>query len=214
MPGACGSRLARSFRMSNHFTLTAHPAGKHPLADTELICDIPDDDFSRPIASGPLRIVGRPLRDSWRHGRWLDRRSVPLPSIIPGVMRFHDPGRNPIGYVKNPFHPLFFHVPRIAPTELRVIHWAPGRQAICATDLGMAVHAYIVPLLHAAERLRRYREPQVRRPPGGGIASHWTTNPSPETVDTVPLRGVFMTRTDPDPGDRWRKGSTCRRSCP
>ena len=116
--GAYGNRLGRSFRMSNPPTLTTHTAGKQPLAVTEVFCDTPDYGFTAPIAAESSYIVGLQLRGLQRHALWLDGRPVPVRPIVPGTTHFYDLERHPIAYIKDPFHPLFFYVPRTALTEL------------------------------------------------------------------------------------------------
>ncbi|KRE86018.1 AraC family transcriptional regulator [Rhodanobacter sp. Soil772] len=115
---AYGSRLGTSFNMSDPPTLSAHTSGMHRLAVTELIHDGTDFGFSAPIANEAAYLIGLQLRAQQRHDLWLDGRSVPVQPFMAGTTHFYDLERDPVAYMYEPFHPLFFYIPRAALAEL------------------------------------------------------------------------------------------------
>ncbi|MBD8873681.1 AraC family transcriptional regulator [Rhodanobacter sp. DHB23] len=115
---AYGGRLGKSFNMSAPPNLTAHTSGRHRLAVTELMHDATDFGFSTPIAREEAWLVGLQLRAQQRHELWLDGRSMAVKPFMAGTTSFYDLERNPIAYMYEPFHPLFFYIPRAALNEL------------------------------------------------------------------------------------------------
>ena len=123
---AYGSRLAKSFSMGDPPTLTTYTSGKHRLAVTELIHDATDFGFSAPIAKEEAYLVGLQLRAQQRHDLWLDGRSMAVKPFMAGTTSFYDLERNPVAYMYEPFHPMFFYIPRAALNELAdELHTAP-----------------------------------------------------------------------------------------
>lgn len=115
---AYGNRLATSFNMNDPPTLTAQTIGKHRLAVTELIHDGTDFGFSAPIANEAAYLIGLQLRAQQRHDLWLEGRSVAVQPFMAGTTHFYDLQRDPVAYMYEPFHPLFFYLPRAALAEL------------------------------------------------------------------------------------------------
>jgi AraC-like DNA-binding protein len=112
--------------MNDPPTLTAQTVGRQRLAVTELIHDDTDFGFSAPIAKEEAYLVGLQLRAQQRHDLWLDGRSMPVKPFMAGTTSFYDLERNPVAYMYEPFHPMFFYIPRAALNELAdEMHTAP-----------------------------------------------------------------------------------------
>lgn len=115
--GAYGERLGRSFNLETPPTLCSH-AERGQLVVTELFCDRPDFGFTEPIATESAYLIGLQLQGIASHELWVDGRSVPVKPIAPGTTHLYDLECNPVCYTDQPFHDLFFYIPREALAEL------------------------------------------------------------------------------------------------
>ncbi|WP_267226188.1 helix-turn-helix domain-containing protein [Dyella silvae] len=115
---AYGSRLGRSFRLDDPPTLVSLTANQHRLAVTELWCDEYDYGFTAPIVREDAFLIGLQLRGLSRHELWVDGKSVPVQPIVAGQSNFFDLTRDPIAYIAEPYHPLFFYMPQAAIDEV------------------------------------------------------------------------------------------------
>ncbi|WP_447736434.1 hypothetical protein [Rhodanobacter soli] len=160
--GAYGDRLAASFRLSEPPTLTSHTAGGARMAATELARDEPGYGFTAPIAAEPAYLVGLQLRAVQRHELWLDGRAVAVKPITPGTTHFYDLERNPVAYLPEPFHPLFFYMPRAALAEQAEELGDPGIDDLRHTPgeflADSVVHQFglcLLPALHARNEVHQ-----------------------------------------------------------
>ncbi|WP_109125252.1 AraC family transcriptional regulator [Dyella sp. C11] len=115
---AYGNRLASSFQLSDPPTLVSHTTDQYRLAVTELRHDASDYGFTAPIAREEAFLIGLQLQALNRHELWLDGKSVPVQPILAGQSSFFDLTRDPIAYIAEPFHPLFFYMPQAAIDEV------------------------------------------------------------------------------------------------
>lgn len=157
--GAYGHRLATSFGLDNPPMMSSQTSGGIRLAVTELQCNTPDYGFTAPIAREPAYLLGLQLRALQHHELWLDGRPVAVRPITPGTTHVYDLERDPVAYLPEPFHPLFFYVPRSALTELSEelgtppvndLHNQPG-QFIDDPVINHLGHC-LLPPLHAAQK--------------------------------------------------------------
>ncbi|WP_371228872.1 helix-turn-helix transcriptional regulator [Pseudomonas sp. QE6] len=114
-----GESLGRAFRQEQLPTLTTNSSEGLRMAVSELRRDQPGFGFSAPLPAESAYLVGLQLRAIDRHELWLDGRSVPVNPIAGGAMHIFDLQRNPVCYTNEPFHDLFFYIPRAALAELR-----------------------------------------------------------------------------------------------
>ncbi|CAG4890120.1 helix-turn-helix domain-containing protein [Paraburkholderia saeva] len=113
-----GARLGKAFSLMNPPTLTASTSGRHRLEVTELWCDHTDFGFSGDIPPEDSFLIGLQLRAVQYHELWMDGRSVPVKPITPGTSHIYDLTQRPVAYLTEPFHPMFFYIPRAALVEL------------------------------------------------------------------------------------------------
>lgn len=108
---AYGRRLASSFSLSDPPTVTSQlDQGLH-LAATELWNPEPGFGFTTPIAREPAYLIGLQLLAVPRHELWIDGHAVAVKPITPGTSHIYDLRCNPIAWIPEPFHPLFFYIP-------------------------------------------------------------------------------------------------------
>jgi AraC-like DNA-binding protein len=156
--GAYGDRLGRSFHMANPPTLVSRTAGRYRLAVTELRCDEPDYGFTAPIAREDAFLVGLQLRGLQRHELWVDGRAVRVDPVIEGSCNFYDLGRDPVAFMAEPFHPLFFYIPHGALSELADEVGAPHATLVCRhgkpieDEVLRGLGSSLLPALHARQQ--------------------------------------------------------------
>jgi AraC-like DNA-binding protein len=156
--GAYGDRLGRSFHMDDPPTLVSHTAGRFRLAVTELRCDKPDYGFTAPIPREEAFLVGLQLRGLQRHELWVDGRAVRVQPIAENTCSFFDLTRDPLAYIAEPFHPLFFYIPQAALSELAAEVGAPHATLVCRhgepveDDVLRALGCSLLPALHARQQ--------------------------------------------------------------
>lgn len=115
---AYGTRLGSSFQVRDPPTLVSRTSHGHRLAVTELQCDEYDYGFTAPIVREEAFLIGLQLRSLARHELWVDGRAVPVQPIVAGSSNFFDLTRDPVAFIAEPFHPLFFYVPQVAINEV------------------------------------------------------------------------------------------------
>lgn len=115
---AYGNRLGSSFQVKDPPTLVSQTSSGYRLAVTELQCDDYDYGFTAPIVREEAFLVGLQLRSLTRHELWVDGRAVPVQPIVAGSSSFFDLTRDPVAFIAEPFHPLFFYVPQVAINEV------------------------------------------------------------------------------------------------
>ncbi|CAG4889385.1 helix-turn-helix domain-containing protein [Paraburkholderia saeva] len=116
--GAFGGRLGKAFSLDDPPTLVAHTArDDHRMAVTELQFDQRPHGFTAPIPPEDAFLIGLQLRGVHYHELWVDGRAVDARPFVAGTTHFYDLARNPVAYVPEPSHPLFFYLPRAALAE-------------------------------------------------------------------------------------------------
>lgn len=115
---AYGHRLASSFSMQDPPTLTSRVDDELQLAATELWNLEPGFGFTAPIANEAAYLIGLQLMSVERHELWLDQRPVAVKPIAAGTTHFYDLRRQPVAWLPDPFHPLFFYIPIAAMSRL------------------------------------------------------------------------------------------------
>lgn len=144
------------------------------MSVVELRHEEPGFGFTAPLPLESAYLVGLQLRGVPRHELWLDGKSVKVDPIAPGTTHIYDLERDPACYTPEPFHDLFFHVPRDALQELgdelghdavgelrcRDGHFADdpvirhlGMAALCAMDAQRPCHQAFVDHLMLAFRI-------------------------------------------------------------
>ncbi|ADG18846.1 helix-turn-helix transcriptional regulator [Paraburkholderia atlantica] len=155
--GAYGERLGRSFNLETPPTLGSRTERGH-LIVTELLRDKPGFGFTEPIAPESAYLLGLQLRGITHHELWVDGRSIPVSPIAPNTTHLFDLECNPVCYTNEPFHDLFFYVPREALAELggddgksapRDLHWPRG--AFLGDEVIRHIGYALLPALHAQQ---------------------------------------------------------------
>lgn len=113
-----GSTLARTFRLEEPPTLVSQSSESHRMLISELRYEQPGFGFSAPLPQDAAYLVGLQLRSITKHELWLDGHSVPVSPISAVTTHIYDLERDPVCYTDQPFHDLFFYIPRAALSEL------------------------------------------------------------------------------------------------
>ncbi|QNK01316.1 helix-turn-helix domain-containing protein [Dyella telluris] len=154
---AYGSRLGRSFQMDDPPTLVSLTANDHRLAVTELRCEEYDYGFTAPIVREEAFLIGLQLRGLSQHELWVDGKSVPVQPIVAGHSSFFDLTRDPIAYIAEPYHPLFFYLTQAALDEVTTELGIRAGALVCrhgqlvADGVIEALGHALLPALHAAK---------------------------------------------------------------
>jgi AraC family transcriptional regulator len=112
--GAYGQRLGSRFRLGHAPALVSRTLRKSEIAVTELRCDSPDQGLTTSIPREDAYLVALQVRQCPDHELWLDGRPVASRPFAAGVTSFYDLRRDPIAYLRSPFHSLMFYLPRKA----------------------------------------------------------------------------------------------------
>lgn len=112
--GAFGDRLGRSFHLNNPPVLHSHTRRGVRLAVTELRIDQPGYGMTSPMGSDDAYLVCLNLRAQSTHELWCDGRSVCSTAYESGTAYVLDLRRDPIAYIGDPLHSLYFYMPRQA----------------------------------------------------------------------------------------------------
>ncbi|RUL72484.1 helix-turn-helix domain-containing protein [Dyella choica] len=117
--GAFGDRLGRSFHLNNPPVLHSRTRRGARLAVTELRIDQSGYGMTSPMGSDDAYLVCLNLRKQSTHELWCDGRSVCSSSYEGGTAYVLDLRRDPIAYIGDPLHSLYFYMPRPALVEAR-----------------------------------------------------------------------------------------------
>lgn len=117
--GAFGDRLGRSFHLNNPPVLHSQTRRGVRLAVTELRIDQVGYGMTSPMGSDDAYLVCLNLRKQSTHELWCDGRSVCSTSYEGGTTYVLDLRRDPIAYIGDPLHSLYFYMPRQAIVEAR-----------------------------------------------------------------------------------------------
>lgn len=112
--GAFGDRLGRSFHLNNPPVLHSQTRRGARLAVTELRIDQPGYGMTSPMGNDDAYLVCLNLRKQSTHELWCDGRSVCSTSYEGGSTYVLDLRRDPIAYISDPLHSLYFYMPRQA----------------------------------------------------------------------------------------------------
>lgn len=115
--GAYGDRLGRSFHLNNPPVLHSHTRRGVPLAVTELRIDQLGYGMTSPMGCEDAYLVCLNLRKQSTHELWCDGHSVCSTSYESGTTYVLDLQRDPIAYIGDPLHSLYFYMPRQAIAE-------------------------------------------------------------------------------------------------
>lgn len=115
--GAYGDRLGHSFRLNNPPVLHSQTRRGVRLAVTELRIDRNGYGMTSPMGSEEAYLVCLNLRRQSTHELWCDGHSVCSTSYEGGTTYMLDLRRDPIAYIGDPLHSLYFYMPRKAIAE-------------------------------------------------------------------------------------------------
>ena len=116
--GAYGDRLGRSFHLNNPPVLHSRTRRGSHLAVTELRIDQAGYGMTSPMGSEDAYLVCLNLRKQNTHELWCDGHSVRSTSYEGGTTYVLDLRRDPIAYIGDPMHSLYFYMPRQAIVEV------------------------------------------------------------------------------------------------
>jgi len=112
--GAFGERLGRSFQISSPPTLQSQTVHGSRLAVTELRIDKAGYGMTSPMGSDDAYLICLNLKQQTAHELWNDGRSVCSSAYGSGSTYLLDLRRDPIAYIGDPLHSLYFYMPRKA----------------------------------------------------------------------------------------------------
>ena len=110
--GAFGERLGRSFQISSPPTLQSQTVHGSRLAVTELRIDKAGYGMTSPMGSDDAYLICLNLKQQTAHELWYDGRSVCSSAYAAGTTYLLDLRRDPIAYIGDPLHSLYFYMPR------------------------------------------------------------------------------------------------------
>jgi AraC family transcriptional regulator len=109
-----GERLATRLRAEEARTIVTRVLRTADMAVTETQCDDPIPGLSQPIHREDAYLVALTLRDFSNRKYWQDGRQMPVCNLRIGQVDLHDLKRDPIALLDQPYHDLFFYIPRNA----------------------------------------------------------------------------------------------------
>jgi AraC family transcriptional regulator len=115
--GAFGERLGRSFHISDPPTLQSLTRQGSRLAVTELRIEKAGYGMTSPMGSDDAYLICLNLRPQTTHELWCSGRSVCSTAYEAGTTYLLDLRRDPIAYIGDPLHSLYFYIPRRAIRE-------------------------------------------------------------------------------------------------
>jgi AraC-like DNA-binding protein len=115
--GAFGERLGRSFRISDPPTLRSQTKRGSRLAATELRIDKSGYGMTSPMGNDDAYLICLNLKRQSTHELWCDGQSVCSSAYEAGTTYLLDLRRDPITYIGDPLHSLYFYIPRRAIDE-------------------------------------------------------------------------------------------------
>jgi hypothetical protein len=110
--GLYGRRLAAIFHLNHAVAFVTRTLYKSEIAVTEIKCDA--ERLTKPIPAEDALLVALQLRACRRYQLWIDDQPCKTEPLEAGVTCFYDLRRNPIAKITNPFHSLYFYLPRRA----------------------------------------------------------------------------------------------------
>ena len=114
MTDAYGQRLGEALRVENAPAIVTRALRTVDIAVTEIRCDSPLPQMSRPLRQEDAFLVALYLRDSPNCECWEDGRRVSVWDQRIGESSLHDLKRGPAALIHNPYHCLAFYLPRVA----------------------------------------------------------------------------------------------------
>jgi AraC family transcriptional regulator len=114
MTEAYGPRLAEAMRIENAPAIVTRALRTADMAVTEVRCDNPLPEMSRPIRQEDAFLVALYLRDSPNREYWEDGRRASVYDLRAGESGLHDLKRCPTALFHEPYHTLAFYLPRAA----------------------------------------------------------------------------------------------------
>src|ERR1700675_3743688 len=114
MTEAYGQRLGEALRVENAPAIVTRALRTADIAVTEIRCDNPLPQMSRPLQQEDAFLVSLYLRDSPNCECWEDGRRVSVWDQRIGESSFHDLKRDPAALIHRPYHCLAFYLPRAA----------------------------------------------------------------------------------------------------
>ena len=115
--GAFGERLGRSFQIGSPPTLESQTKRGTRLAVTELRIDEAGHGMTSPMGSNDAYLICLNLKKQATHELWCDGRTVCSTAYEAGTTYLLDLRRDPITYISDPLHSLYFYIPRRAINE-------------------------------------------------------------------------------------------------
>ena len=115
--GAFGERLGRSFQISSPPVLKSLTKSGSRLAVTELRIDKSGHGMTSPIGSDDAYLICLNLKMQTTHELWCDGRPACSTAYEAGATYLLDLRRDPITYISDPLHSLYFYIPRRAISE-------------------------------------------------------------------------------------------------
>ena len=109
-----GERLATRLRAEEARTIVTRILRTADMAVTETRCDDPIPGLSHPIQREDAYLVALTLRDFPRRKYWQDGRQMPVCDLRLGQVDLHDLKCGPVALLDQPYHDLFFYIPRNA----------------------------------------------------------------------------------------------------
>ena len=116
--GAFGERLGRSFHIGSPPTLQSQTMHGSRLAVTELRIDKAGYGMTSPMGIDDAYLICLNLKQQTAHELWCDGRSVCSSAYGAGATYLLDLRRDPIAYIGDPMHSLYFYMPRKAIGEV------------------------------------------------------------------------------------------------
>jgi AraC family transcriptional regulator len=112
---AYGQRLGERMRVENAPAIVTRVLNKAEIAVTEVRCDDnPAQGMSSSIQREDAFLIGLHIRACPKHHYWEDGRQAPVYDVHAGETCLYDLKRDPVALLKQPYHCLFFYLPRAA----------------------------------------------------------------------------------------------------
>jgi AraC-like DNA-binding protein len=109
-----GQRLAERLHIEQAPVIFTRALRTADMAVTETRCDIPTQELSGSIQREDAFLVTLTLRDFPKREYWEDGRLASVSDIRVGQTCIHDLKRDPIALLDEPYHVLFYYLPRNA----------------------------------------------------------------------------------------------------
>jgi AraC family transcriptional regulator len=112
--GLYGARLAHAFGLADSPTIVSEIQKGHHLAATEIRIDSLNHGLTDPLVANDVYMVGLHLRDLNRYELWSKSGLAYSAPLLSGCSSLHDLSEGPALYFDEPFHAIYFYVPRTA----------------------------------------------------------------------------------------------------